>query len=307
MKYKFYTADVFTDRIFGGNQLAVFPDARGLSDKQMLNIAREFNLSETTFILPAEPGKGRRLRIFTPGRELDFAGHPTVGSAYVLASTGALSTLDDRTEIVFEEGVGPVPVQIRSENGKPYFTQLTAAQLPQLGPPPPPTEHIAAALSLSVEDVLDNEDDSPTAMSCGLPFLYVPLASIDAVRRARLNWEWWEQWLASYWAPHIYLFSYETEREESSVHARMFGASLGIDEDPATGAAATALAGYLTRRPGASSAPGTDGTLRWTVEQGFEMGRPSIIHVEADVSEGSVTEIRVGGTSVMVSEGEMYL
>ena len=127
---------------------------------------------------------------------------------------------------------------------------------------------------------------------------------MDAVRRARLNWEWWEQCRASDWAPHIYLFSYDTGREESSIHARMFGAGLGIEEDPATGAAATALAGYLTRAPGA---PGKDGTLRWTVEQGFEMGRPSIIHVEADVSEGSVTEIRVGGTSVMVSEGEMRL
>ena len=302
MRYKFYTTDVFTDRVFGGNQLAVFPDARGLSDAQMLDVAREFNLSETTFVLPPEsPESTKRLRIFTPTRELNFAGHPTVGSAFVLASTGGVALDGDRTKIVFEEGVGSVPVEIRSERGKPVFTQLTAARLPEYGPPPPPTEHIAAMLSLEPEDVLDNNNDAPTAISCGLPFLYIPLASMDAVRRARLNWEWWEQCLASYWAPLVYLFSRETEREDSSLHARMFAVSLGIEEDPATGAAATALAGYLAPRQGGG------GTLEWIVEQGFEMGRPSIIHVEADTSDGNIKEIRVGGRSVMVSEGEIEL
>jgi len=301
MGYRFYTVDVFTDRAFGGNQLAVFPDARGLRTEQMQTIAREFNLSETTFVLPSEtPDHDFRLRIFSPNRELPFAGHPTVGSAFVLAAAGVVPVNGESVRIVFEEGVGSIPVEIRANEDGPYFTQLTAAKLPEFGPPPPPTEHLAAMLSLSVSDVLDDADDEPQAISCGLPFLCIPLASIDAVKRARLNWEWWEQCLAAYWAPLVYLFSYETVNENSDVHARMFAVNAGYLEDPATGAAATALAGYLAPRCGRN-----DATVHWTIEQGYEMGRPSIIEVEADIADKHIREVRVGGRSIMISEGTM--
>lgn len=300
MRYRFYTADVFTDRIFGGNPLAVFPEARGLRAPQMRDAARELNLSETVFVFPAELSRHtRRLRIFTPSAELPFAGHPTIGTAHVLASIGEIPLERDVTNIVFEEGVGPVPVTIRAEDGRPVFAQLAAARLPEFGPPPPPPETIATTLSLHPSDLLRAEA-GPQAVSCGVPFLFVPVRDRAAIQRVRVNREQWERFFSSYWAPHLYVFAYDAELNGSSLRARMFAPALGIEEDPATGAAATALAGYLGVRDGRS-----DATLRWKIEQGFEMGRPSILHVEADKRDGAVISIRVGGASVLVSDGTM--
>ena len=242
MRYRFYTADVFTDRAFGGNPLAVFPDGRDLSSEQMRRVARELNLSETVFVFPAErPRHTRRLRIFTPSAELPFAGHPTIGTAHVLASIGEIALERDVTNIVFEEGVGPVPVRIRVQDGRPVFAQLAAPRLPEFGPPPPSLEKIAATLSLYPSDLLRAEV-GPQAVSCGVPFLFVPVRDKEAMRRVRVNREQWERSFSSYWAPHLYVFA---ELNGSSLRARMFAPALGIEEDPATGAAATALAGYL--------------------------------------------------------------
>lgn len=300
MRYRFYTADVFTDRAFGGNPLAVFPDGRDLSSEQMQRVARELNLSETVFVCPAErPRHTRRLRIFTPSAELPFAGHPTIGTAHVLASIGEIALERDVTNIVFEEGVGPVPVRIHARDGRPIFAQLAAPRLPEFGPPPPSLETIAATVSLCPSDLLRAEA-GPQAVSCGVPFLFVPVRDKEAIRRVRVNREQWERSLSSYWAPHLYVFAYDAEVNGSSLRARMFAPALGIEEDPATGAAATALAGYLGVRDGRS-----DATLRWRIEQGFEMGRPSILHVEADKRDGAIISIRVGGASVLVSEGTM--
>lgn len=298
--YNYATADVFTDRIFGGNQLAVLPDARGLDDRRMQSIAREFNFSETVFVFPPEnPANTRRLRIFTPGSELPFAGHPTVGTAHVLAELGEIALAGDETRIVFEEGVGPVPVLIRSRGGRPEFAQLSVAKLPEVGPPPPSRTALAEILSLDTNDLLGGPS-SPQAVSCGVPYLFVPLRNRDAVARARVRLERWEQVLKSYWAPEIMVFSRDPEREGSNVRARMFAPAFGIPEDPATGSACAALAGYLGAREGAS-----DGTVRWVVEQGFEMGRPSILDVEADKVGGAVTAVRVGGATVMVARGQI--
>src|SRR6059058_1420680 len=158
MRARFVTADVFTDRTFGGNQLAVFPDATGVDPRHMQDIAREFNFSETTFVLPPDdPKHTARVRIFTPGTELPFAGHPTVGTAHVLAAIGDIRLTGDATHIVFEELVGPVPVTIRAEGGAPTFCQLSVAKLPEEGPPPPSHETLAAVLGLEAEDLLDGE------------------------------------------------------------------------------------------------------------------------------------------------------
>src|SRR6478609_2961538 len=184
MKAHYLTADVFTDQRFGGNQLAVFPDAREIASDLMPRIAKEFNYSETTFVLPADdPSHTAKVRIFTPGGELQFAGHPTVGTAHVLAVTGAISLTGDETKIVLEEGVGPVPVTIRSTNGKPEFATLSVAKLPEVGPPPPSREALAAMLSLSKDDVLSG-DMAPQAVSCGTPFLFVPVRDRAAVGRS---------------------------------------------------------------------------------------------------------------------------
>jgi len=299
MPYRFYTADVFTSEMFGGNQLAVLPDARGLSPEQMLAVTREFNYSETAFVLPPEQGHTRRVRIFTPGGEVPFAGHPTVGTAHVLAAAGEIPLTGDETRIVFEEGVGPVPVVIHAEDGAPAFAQLSVAKLPETGPPAPAADVVAGVLSLAPDDLVGGPY-APEAVSCGLPFLFVPVKSRDAVRRARVRLEAWERALKGTWSSEVMVFALDAERPGSDVRARVFVPGLSVPEDPATGSACAALGGYLAART-----PRDGATLRWTVEQGFEMGRPSIVHVEADKANGAVTAVRVGGASVLVSEGVM--
>jgi trans-2,3-dihydro-3-hydroxyanthranilate isomerase len=302
MRYRFYTADVFTNQIFGGNPLAVFPEAEGLTAQQMQQIAREFNISETVFVLPAENlDHHRRVRIFTPGTELPFAGHPTLGTAHILTAIGDIPITADEMTVVLEEGVGPVAVTVRSASNYPVFATLTAAKLPELGPEPPTREALAAVLSLSPSDLLDGEF-SPQAISCGVPFLFIVLRDRDALARIQIDRQQWQHTLASYWAPHVYVFAFDRQSSDIDLRARMFAPAMGVDEDPATGSAATALAGYLGDRQAL-----TDGTLRWQVEQGVEMGRPSLMHVEADKHQGNITAIRVGGASVQVSEGTMEI
>jgi trans-2,3-dihydro-3-hydroxyanthranilate isomerase len=297
--YVFYTADVFTDALFGGNQLGILPDARGLTTEQMLSITREFNYSESTFVFPPEnPKHTRRVRIFTPGGELPFAGHPTVGTAHVLAAIGEIPLTGDETRIVLEEGVGPVPVLIRSRNGKPEFAQLSVAMLPQVSAPSVSRAQLAEILSLDPGDLLDG-DYSPQVVSCGIPFLLVPLRDRKAVARSRLRLEPWERQLQRTPSAMVMVFAADAERPGSDVRARMYGPAVGIGEDPATGSACACLAGYLAARTP------RDGTLRWVVEQGFEMGRPSILEIEADKSAGSITAVRVGGKTVLVSKGEL--
>ena len=296
------TADVFTGTIFGGNQLAVIPDARGLSDEQMLAITREFNYSETTFVLPPEdPRHTRRLRIFTPGGEIPFAGHPTIGTAHVLAELGEILLTGAQTRIVFEENIGPVPVTITARDGKPVFAQLQTARLPETGPPAPSRTTLAQVLGLEPGDLL-GAPMGAQAVSVGLPFLIVPLRDRKALARAHVRHDLWEQYLRNWWARDLYLFTRDAEFPDHDIRARMYGPGVAVPEDPATGSAAATLAGYLAARD-----PLAEGTLRWTIEQGFEMGRPSILVAEADKVAGEITAIRVGGESVLVSRGTMNL
>ena len=268
----------------------------------MAPIAREFNYSETTFVLPPDdPSHTAKVRIFTPGGELRFAGHPTVGTAHVLAAIGAVKLTGDETRIVLEELVGPVPVLIRAKGGKPEFAQLSVAQLPEVGPPPPSREKLAAALSLAPDDVLDDTRKSET-VSCGTAFLFVPLRDRAAVARARVNADAFEAALSSYVTAKVMLFAMDAELPGHDIRARMFAPGIGVAEDPATGSAAAGLAGYLAARD-----PRADGTLRWVMEQGFEMGRPSILEIEADKQSGKITGVRVGGRTVMVCEGTFTL
>ncbi|MGH9421795.1 MAG: PhzF family phenazine biosynthesis protein [Thermoanaerobaculia bacterium] len=311
MSYQFHTVDVFTDRQFGGNQLAVLPDARGLSVEQMHSITREFNFSETVFVLPPEnAANARRIRIFTPGKELPFAGHPTVGTAFVLAATGEIPLTGDETRIVLEEGVGPVDVLIKSSEGKPFFTELSAAKMPERGPGTYDRETIARALSLAPEDIDADGPYSIEGFTAGVPFVFVPIRSLEALGQARPKVELFEKALGGSWSPDLYLFC---EREESRskngisngdavIQVRMFAPLLGVPEDPATGSAAAAFAGYLARRSSRK-----EGTLRYTIHQGVEMGRPSMLLVGADIAGGAVQAVRVGGASVLVCSGTLEL
>jgi len=299
MRARFYTLDVFTNRIFGGNPLAVFIDATAIPEAALQSIALELNLSETVFVYPpTDPKHTRRVRIFTPVYEMPFAGHPTVGCAFALAALGEVP-LAGETRIVLEEGVGPVPVLIRGEFKKPTFAQLSVAKLPETGPPPPGRTHLAEMLSLDPSDILGGMA-APQAISCGFPFLIVPLRDLDAVRRARVRMDQWESALKSYWAPDVLVFARDAEREGSIIRARVFVPGQGIIEDAATGSAVAALGGYLGARETAAS-----GNFSYVVEQGFEIRRPSILELEVDKMDGEVSAVRVGGSAVMVSEGMM--
>lgn len=300
---RFHTLDVFTDRRFGGNPLAVVFGGDGLPEATMQVIAREFNLSETVFVLPTtDPGATHRVRIFTPARELPFAGHPTIGTAILLALLGEAPAAEGGARVVLEEGVGLVPVVMRLAGGQPEFAQLTTARLPEVGPPPPPAADLAAMLSLPPEAVIDDARDRPEAHSCGLPYLMIPVKDRAALARALMVEDRWRRLLRAYWTRAVYVFCRDPEPPGSAIRARMFAPEVGIVEDPATGSAAVGLAGYLAPREATRS-----GTLRWTLEQGFEMGRPSLLYLEADVADGAVRAVRLGGAAVTVAEGTLRL
>jgi trans-2,3-dihydro-3-hydroxyanthranilate isomerase len=218
-----------------------------------------------------------------------------------LAAIGDVPLSGGATHIVLEELVGPVPVLIRSTDGLPTFCQLSVAKLPEQGPPPPPRDALAATLSLDPSDLLDGEW-SARGFSCGVPYLFVPVRDREVVARSRIQLEAWERALKGTWAPEIFVFARGGERAGSNLHGRMYAPAFGISEDPATGSAAAALAGYLAQR-----SPQREGTLRWVLEQGFEMSRPSILEIEADVTGGDVTGVRVGGATVLVCEGTMEI
>ncbi len=298
MDLPFVTLDVFTDHTFGGNPLGVFPDAADLPSDLMQRVAREMNLSESVFLGPPEADGDARVRIFTPGVEVPFAGHPTVGTAIYLASL-----LDDAPDsgtrtLVLEENVGPVPVDIRFEDGEPTFARFTTALLPEHRRSPVPADDLARMIGLDPSDL--SPDLTPEMVSCGLPYHVVPVATLDAVRRCALDTGLWQRLLSNLWAHHVYVITLETESADADVHVRMFAPGSGVPEDPATGSAGAALGGYLSAVDGSEA-----GSLRWTVEQGLEIGRPSILHVEADRSGGATTAVRVGGAAVFVSRGAM--
>jgi len=291
MKRRYVTLDVFTERRFAGNPLAVVLEADGLGAEAMQAVANEFNLPETVFVLPPEEGAHRaRCRIFTPKRELPFAGHPTVGTAVLLA------VLDGGKagEFVLEEAVGPIRCRVTPREGA-GEASFTLPVLPSQVAAAPPNATIAAALGLDAGDI-GAGDLAPSAWSAGNPFLFVPLRDLDAVRRASPD-------LAAFRAlaptfPGMFVFSRETAEKGCDFHARMFAPAMGIVEDPATGSAVAAFAGLLGRFGGYG-----DGDHAVAIEQGYEMGRPSLIRLGMTIVAGQFTAVTVGGSAVIVAEG----
>lgn len=298
MRYRFHTCDVFTDRRFGGNPLAVLPEAVGLETTQMQAIAREFGYPETVFVLPpAGPAHLARLRIFTPMREVPFAGHPTIGTALTLTRAGRVQPgPDGRARVVLEEGAGPVPVTILFEGARAVRAELTAPQPPSQGPRLEPGP-IARVLGLEPAD-LAPAGPTPCVATAGLAFLMVELVGRPALARARLTAEA----AAGLPEPAVYLFVRDRSVPGIEIRARMLAPSLGVAEDPATGSAAAALAGIL----GAAD-PLAEGDLAWHIEQGVEMGRPSFLAAHALKRAGQVVEVRVAGGAVPVLEGTLEL
>ena len=298
-KLHYHRVDVFTDRAFGGNPLAVFTNGRGLTPETMQAIAKEFNLSETTFVLPPDEAQhDYRVRIFTPANELPMAGHPTVGTSFVLAREHMISRAGGETTITLEEGVGPIPVRIEFKDGQPVFAEMTQP-LPTFGPRIEDLAPIAEMLSLDAADI--DEWLPVEVVSCGVPFLYVPLKSLDAARRARPRADLMERALAGVVPPEVLVFTREVEHAGSTVHSRMFAPPLGITEDPATGAASGPLGSYLVRHGLVRG--GDDGAAEIVSEQGIEMGRPSFIKIRIETEGEEITGVHVGGQCVYMGEG----
>ncbi len=300
MPYPYFILDVFTERPLAGNPLAVVLDADGLDGAQMRAITAEFNLLQTAFAQPAEnPVHSARLRIFTPGRELPFAGHPMVGAAVALARRVAAGDPERREQVlVIETGVGPVRCGVFVKGERSGHAILDAPELPRALAVTGDRETIAAALDL-VPGEIGFENHQPSVFTAGLAFTFVPVRDLTVIGRARPVPA---QWSAAFGeAPGAYLYCRQTESADHQFHARMFAPSFGVDEDPATGGAAAAFAGVVRtfdRLPA--------GGHRYVVEQGYEMGRPSELVIELDVEEGMISAVRVGGDAVVVAEGTLF-
>src|SRR5262245_14826838 len=298
MRYQFYTCDVFTHTRFGGNPLAVLPRADGLSDQQMQQIAREFNFSESTFVFPATLGHTRGVRIFTPAREVPFAGHPNVGTAFVLAVTGELGAVRSSLTVIFEEKARLVPVTIREAQGLVSSCELAAPQALSLGKALP-ARLLASAVSLTTDDIVV-DTHQPQVASVGLPFVMTELRDVAALERARADLRGLEALRAEDVRPSVYL--YARTPEPSEIRARRFAPLSGVPEDPATGSAGCALAAMLAHLAGQPS-----GAFRWRITQGVEMGRPSTLLARAEKRDGVVQGTWVGGACVLVSEGLIHV
>jgi len=296
MRYRYFICDVFTDQRFGGNQLAVLPEAAGLSAKQMQQIAREFNFSESTFVFPSEAGHTRRVRIFTPTTEVPFAGHPNIGTAFALATAGEFGEVDISTTVTFEEKAGPVPITIRRDEGRPIWCELQAPQRISFGKTIS-TRSLASAVSLVADDIV-TRTHFPQIASVGLPFLIAELKDRTALERARPNMSGIDSLVAEGVTPDIHLYTHSADSFD--IRARMFAPLDGVPEDPATGSANCALAGLLGHHNEASS-----GDFHWRIAQGVEMGRPSVLEARAEKRDGIVVATRIGGTSILVGDGSI--
>jgi trans-2,3-dihydro-3-hydroxyanthranilate isomerase len=294
--------DVFSDRLFSGNQLAVFLDGRGLAANTMQSIAREMNFSETTFVLPAERADTDvRMRIFTPSAELPIAGHPTIGSTFALARAGVIAS--DRVRFVFGLGIGPVPVELDWRNGDLSFAWMTQP-LPTFSAPFGDAGCVAAALGIPESAVVETRLPVQV-VSCGVPFLMVPIMTRMAVDSAVLNMTAYDELVRALpdGTSGLFFFSNERGNDQATVYSRMFAPEVGVIEDPATGVASGPLGCYLVRHRVV-----TPEAARSILSlQGVKMGRPSHVHISIGVENGNIQSVRVGGASVLAGEGTLYI
>jgi trans-2,3-dihydro-3-hydroxyanthranilate isomerase len=294
--YDYLTLDVFTDRLFGGNQLAVFPDGAGLDTRTMQAIARELNLSETAFVLPFDGAAHWPLRIFTPAMELPFAGHPTIGAAIAMVELGRV---DVRAGLVFNEPAGPVPVRFDVSGKGPIVATLASPRVPEALARPPLPDVLARIIGLPVADL---GPGPASAFSAGVPFTFVPVRDRSALARVAVDLGAWREHLSAGPAPHLLVFTMADWPDGREVDARMFAPLMGISEDPATGGAAAALAALLAKQQGLR-----EGERVWTIRQGEDMGRPSRIVLKAVAIGGKIVSVEVGGQAVLVGRGTLQL
>jgi trans-2,3-dihydro-3-hydroxyanthranilate isomerase len=299
-KTPFTLVDVFTSRPFGGNQLAVFTDGTALSASEMQELAHEMNFSESTFVMPAESSGARRVRIFTPRREMPMAGHPTVGTTWVLATRGEIALDAASVDATLQLGIGPVTVTVESAGGKPDFVWMAHREA-EFGAKRDDRGRIAKALGITAADI---RGDLPIQrVSTGFPFTFIPLKTLDALARCAPN----EPAHSALLKPGeqslpLYMFVVN-ESGEFSARARMFSPHDGVPEDPATGSAAAPFGAYAAAYGLIKPAP----IASFVIRQGVEMGRPSEIRVEVARKDSGAFGIRIGGRCAIVGEGEITL
>ena len=297
-KYEYYICDVFTQQKFSGNQLAVITDAEGLSDHDMQNIAREFNFSESTFVFPSEKENTRKVRIFTPRSEVPFAGHPNIGTAFILAETGIFGDFAQSIDVVFEEKAGNVPIKINKDHCGYIWCELSAPAPLSLGKVA--TVDLASeVLSIEAGDI-NVTTHYPQVASVGLPFLFVELQSLEALSQAQIDLSKLQRLLQEDFPSYIHIYCRDVK--DFDIRCRMFAPLDGVPEDPATGSANAALIALLSHCDQRS-----DLEDKWKISQGSEIGRPSVLHGRAQKIGGTVTEVNLGGYSVMVCKGTISI
>lgn len=294
----YHLLDVFTNVPFGGNQLAVFLDGTGIGPEMMQRIARELNLSETVFVLPPQDAANHfRLRIFTPGTELPFAGHPTIGTGFLLHQQGLIPAGEP---IRLEEGVGAISITVAVQTHDAVLVTMQQP-VPQFGAVFEDHAAIAATLSLTDADLIP---ELPVqVVSSGVPFLFIPVRTLDAVRRIKVRLDLWEQHLKNFIAPSMFVFTPQVEHAGSTVHSRMFAPNMGIAEDPATGGASGPLGAYLLRYGLVT----VDKAQNIISEQGIEMGRASFIHISVSGTPDHITAASISGFSQRVGAGVLFV
>ena len=299
MRYRFYTADVFANRIFHGAQIAVFPQAGQLDQRQMQLLAREMNLAETAFVFPMDSDLANwRVRIFSPHAEIDFSGHALIAIGHVLAETGAIPLVHKHTPVTIEENSGRIAVNITQDAGKPVLIQFTRTTRPVLDRFVPPEQQLADMLSLRLTD-LENKKFQPLIVYSDHSYLVVPLRTWAAVREAKFDYQAWGQSSApASMAREIMLLTTQTDSSRSNFHVRLLGPNIGIKEDPPVGSAMPAFSAYLC-----AQAHIKHGTHVFVVDRGAPTSRQSVLNVEMDHQGEATLTVRIGGPAVSVAEG----
>jgi len=304
MTINYYIADVFTNELFSGAQIAVFPQADNLNPVEMEIIAKEMNLSETVFVSnPNKDQASRRMRVFSPTMgEIDFAGHPIIATAFVLGESGEINLAEGVTSLTFTQNSGDIDVNVSASGGKVSFVQFATKVSSVMDRFTPTIAEIADLLSISPEDI-DHKKYSTRLVSCGFPYLIVPVWSYEAVRKAKFNFNSWSLSAAPQTAAQeILLFSPKTPYIDANFNARLLGPNIGINDDPPVGSAMPSFASYLC-----SFDFTQQGTHTFAVDRGDDNSRRSVINIEMDNKAQAELALRIGGEAVMVAEGKMHI
>lgn len=301
MSYRYYTADVFTNEVFQGAQIAVFPDAAHFDERLMARIAKELNLSETVFVSPAQTSNCFRLQVFSPKGEVAFAGHPILAAAKVLVRCGQINPTCDKV-VVFQQNSTSVAVDICQREARPLFVQFELSAEASIDRYTPTAAELAHFLNIQEREI-DTHRFHTRLVSINRPYLIVPLISQDAVRRARFSMDAWSQSSApAMAAQEIFIFSARTEHRETDFHARLLGPDIGANEDPPIGSVMPCFAAYLGEHEHVR-----EGTHTFTIDRGTTATRRSVLNIEADYHPNKPVKVRVGGEVVLVSESQLLL